>query len=390
MKMNEIDQELLDNFSKERNHSSNTKHQYKYALEDYVEFQKESLYNLLKEAEKEEDNGVRWKRRTLRKRLINFRTYVYDKFKVPETARKRLQFITTFYKHHEIELQPLPPRSNLQNIQQNKIITYEDLPTKEIIKDALKIANPLMKAIILFQVSSGCARRETLNLTIRDFIESLSDYTDSRNIYEIIKELKHNKEVVPTFKLTRQKTGNTYYTFCSPEAVMYILAYLEADNRVLKLDSPLFSISERVFITKYTELNDKLGLGKKGNHRRFRSHMLRKFHASNLYQGENSLSIEEIDHLQGRRKNSIHTSYFMENPNDLKKKYVQAMHKLLINFEFNEITVDSPEYNNLQVEFDSLKRKYDSVVDDERFEEVIRNLIKEELNNKAIGPGGAL
>lgn len=315
---------------------------------------------------------------------------MYDKFKVPETARKRLQFITTFYKHHEIELQPLPPRSNLQNIQQNKIITYEDLPTKEIIKDALKIANPLMKAIILFQVSSGCARRETLNLTIRDFIESLSDYTDSRNIYEIIKELKHNKEVVPTFKLTRQKTGNTYYTFCSPEAVMYILAYLEADNRMLKLDSPLFSISERVFITKYTELNDRLGLGKKGNHRRFRSHMLRKFHASNLYQGENSLSIGEIDHLQGRRKNSIHTSYFMENPNDLKKKYVQSMHKLLINFEFNEITVDSPEYNNLQVEFDSLKRKYDSVVDDERFEEVIRNLIKEELNNKAIGPGGAL
>lgn len=247
-----------------------------------------------------------------------------------------------------------------------------------------------MKAIILFQVSSGCARRETLNLTIRDFIESLSDYTDSRNIYEIIKELKHNKEVVPTFKLTRQKTGNTYYTFCFPEAVMYILAYLEADNRMIKLDSPLFSISERVFITKYIELNDKLGLGKKGNHRRFRSHMLRKFHASNLYQGDNSLSNRRIDHLQGRRKNSIHTSYFMENHNDLKKKYVQAMHKLLINFEFNEITVDSPEYNNLQVEFDSLKRKYDSVVDDERFEEVIRNLIKEELNNKAMGPGGAL
>ena len=196
-----LDQEMLDEFSRERNHSPNTKRQYKYALEDYVEFQQKSLYELIKEAEIEEDTGVRWKRRKLRKRLINFRSYLYEKFDIPETARKRLQFITTFYKHHEIELQPLPPRSNLQNAKQNELITYEDLPTKEIIKDSLKIATPLMKAIILFQSSSGCARRETLNLTIKDLVDSLSDYTNSEDIYEIIKMFKHKKNIVPTFRI---------------------------------------------------------------------------------------------------------------------------------------------------------------------------------------------
>ena len=55
----------------------------------------------------------------------------------------------------------------------------------EIIKDAINITNPIMQAIILFISSSGCARQETLNITIQDFIDATREYHDSDDIYEI-------------------------------------------------------------------------------------------------------------------------------------------------------------------------------------------------------------
>ena len=46
------------------------------------------------------------------------------------------------------------------------------------------------------------------------------------------------------------------------------------------------------------EINNSLELGKVGPYNRFRSHMLRKFHASALYNSNNNWSLEEIDHCK--------------------------------------------------------------------------------------------
>ena len=52
------------------------------------------------------------------------------------------------YKHFEIEIHDLPPIST-KSARISKPITFEDLPTKDMIKNAVTIANPIMKAIIL-------------------------------------------------------------------------------------------------------------------------------------------------------------------------------------------------------------------------------------------------
>ena len=78
----------------------------------------------------------------------------------------------------------------------------------------------------------------------------------------------------------------------------------------------------------FVKINNKLNLGKIGTHNRFRSHMLRKFHASSLYNCENSLTVDEIDALQGRKKDATHKSYFMENPINLKNKYIKALNSV--------------------------------------------------------------
>ena len=67
-------------------------------------------------------------------------------------------------------------------------IYFKDLPDKEVIREAFQIASSLMKAIILFSCSSGCARTETLSLTIGDYIKALSEYlpNNKRDIFDVI------------------------------------------------------------------------------------------------------------------------------------------------------------------------------------------------------------
>ena len=93
----------------------------------------------------------------------------------------------------------------------------------------------------------------------------------------------------------------------------------------MKLDDPLFNFTPSTLLTRFQEINDQLGWGFKGRYRYFRSHTLRKFHASNI-----GLSAEYIDSLQGRSKNEIHETYIKTNPDRLKDIYKSAMHNVMI------------------------------------------------------------
>ncbi|AMK15263.1 tyrosine-type recombinase/integrase [Methanobrevibacter olleyae] len=321
------DEKLLDDLSKSRNLSSKTRQGYLNAINVYVLFNKKSFRDLLNEAEREEESGIRWKKRKLKQRLIDFRIYLQEKYLV-STAKVYFQRIISLYNHFEIEIHKLPPLSTKSgNIP--KPITFEDLPTKEIIKNAVEIANPIMKSIILFMSSSGCARRETLNLTIQDFIDATQEYHNKNNIKDILNDLKDKDDLIPIFRIRRQKTNKFYFTFCSPEASKEIINYLFNQNDLKNTDK-LFDINLYYLNKYFMEINDKLNLGKVGPYNKFRSHMLRKFHASTLYNTQNGLSLEEIDALQGRKKDSTHSSYFMENPYKLKKKYQDSLDAIII------------------------------------------------------------
>ena len=326
--MNSKDEKIINEFIKVRNLNKRTVYGYNNAIKLYTNFNNMSLSELLKEAENDEENGIRWKNRKIKQRLLNFRVFLQRHYLI-STVKVHFQRILTIYRHFEIEIHNLPP-INLKNTNKLKPIMFEDLPTKEIIKKAVNITNPLMKAIILFISSSGCARQETLNITIQDFIDATREYHDSEDIYEIITILIKRNDVIPTFKLKRQKTNKFYFTFCSPEAVSFILDYLIISKRKLRNEDKLFKTNLDYLNGYFNEINETLKLGKVRKYNRFRSHMLRKFHASALYNHENGLSLEEIDALQGRGKNNTHSSYFMENPRNLKEKYINSLKSILI------------------------------------------------------------
>ena len=372
--MKDEDKIILEEICLTRNLSKSTIRNYEQSIKSYTQSQGLTLKELLEEAETEEEKGIRLKHRKLKKRLVIFQNYLLnEKGLSKSTIKKQLQIIKYIYNHFEIEL-PRIPKLNEKHVKDYEPIYYDDLPSKELIQEAVKISKPNMKAVILFIASSGCAREETLSLTIQDFINATNEYHNSNDIYDVLEELKHQENMVPTFKLKRRKTNHYYYTFCSPEATDAIVYYLESRTDLLNPDKKLFKFEKSYFQKKFIEINNLLGGHKKGGYGIFRSHMLRKFHASNLARGENGLTVEEIDSLQGRTKNKTHTSYFLDDPKELREKYIANIDKVLINYDKRELTFESPEVLELR------KRAMELEEENERIKQNINKAVDDRIN----------
>ena len=372
--------DLVHYFSKSRNHIKNTEKSYHIIINQYAKFHGLTMQELLDEAEEEEKQKIRWKDRTLKKRLMDYRAFLYDKYAY-STAKSRFSRLCSFYQHFEIEIHNLPKISNI-NVDKTHM-GFKDLPTKEILKKALKISEPLIRAILLFMSSSGSARVDTLNLTIQSFINATNNeyisYHNSDDIYDVLNELKDRNDVVPIFEITRQKTNKFYYTCCSPEAVTEIVDYLASRTTKLKPESPLFDLGKGKFIDSFRNINDTLGLGRLSNgNRRFTSHMLRKFHSTMLW--NEKVSTDIVDALQGRGKDQTHSSYFYENPLKLREIYIEHLNCLTINADVSNINFKSEEYIKLENENEILREeneKYKQVVEsiDERIEMKIQQAL---------------
>ena len=343
MKSMRTNEEILEEIHQVKNHKKTTQTIYKYAVEKYCKLNNKTLHELITEAEQEEEQGIRWKHRTLKRRLLNFRKQLVDNY-YHNTVNNTFTPILVIYHYFEIEIHDLP-RLEKKNFINPAPITFDDLPDKEVIREAVNIATSTMKAIILFMSSSGCARRETLNLTVLDYMNATKEYHNTNDIHEMINTLKDIKDVVPTFNILRQKTQKYYITYCSPEAVVAINHHL-LQRQNLTLESKLFKIHEDYFNQQFIKINNELRLGKVGNYNRFRSHMLRKYHASTLY--NDGMSLDKVNDLQGKSKSRTDSVYFMTNPEDLKQEYIEHLPALMIMKEVEKVTVKSPEYLKLE------------------------------------------
>ena len=376
--LNQEDLKILDDFVTTRNVQIGTKRAYKNAMNRYVESQGKHFKELLEEAEQEEEERIRLKNRTLKKRLITHRNYlINEKDYSTVTLKKAMTMIRTIYHHYEIEI-PRIPKLNDRNVKRYPAIYYDDLPSKELISEAISISNHLMKAIILFICSSGCARKETMSLTINDFLLATSDYHNSTSVYDFLEQMKHQDNIVPTFKLKRNKVNKYYYTFCSPEAVSAIIAYLNSRTDNMTPESKLFKIHPNYLSSMFASLNRQLGGYRKGAYNILRMHMLRKFHASNLARGEYGLTLDEIDSLQGRSKDSVQSSYFYDDPNELREKYIRNMDKVLIDVDLKTLTIESPEVLALRREAEMLKAENERIK--ENINRTVDDRITEVLN----------
>ena len=318
----------IDLFISQRGIAQSTRNGYVASVRLYEEVNQLSLDDLIKEAEREEEQGIRWKHRTLKKRLINFRTHLMEKF-VESSGKQYLNKIMAIYRHFEIEIGNLPYfKSN--SVKKTHVVTYEELPTREEILQGYYAANNnSLKTIILLASSSGLSKIDMLNLTIADFIEACQEYTTTSDVLGQLRELKNRDDLIPIFRMTRQKTTKPYVTFCSPEAATHII-HLIFENESFNLDDRIFKCKSSTLGLWFKNLNNTLKLGTVGEYVKLRCHMLRKYHASTLINAENGFTIEEVDTLQGRSKDMTHRSYFVERESVLKQKYIHCLDELAI------------------------------------------------------------
>ena len=366
---------LFEKLVEEKNLAQSTKSVYKSALSIYEKINNMTLDELIKEADAEEEQGLRWKNRKIKERLIQYRNYLYA-HKSEGTVKRYLTIIKTIYKHFEIELHDLPSFTSKQ-IDKTYKMKYSDLLTREELIDGYYEANNLVKCILVFGISSGLSKVDMLNLTVGDFLEACSEYTTTRSILDQLLELKEQSDVIPCFEGNRQKTDSTFITFCSPEATEHIVqlllgrdAHLKAEyqqlledvkehpelqNEIdvhpqeLRLDQKIFNITPNWVTSVFARINTKLNLGKVGKFGKFRCHQLRKFHASTLLNSEiMTWTVEEIDTLQGRSMDATHQAYFKNSREKLFKKYYECVDELMLFKSIHEI--DKEKYDQLAEE----------------------------------------
>lgn len=343
----------LNQFIDERNLAKATVKQYRTTLTQYANFNGLTLDELIEEADAEEEKGIRLKKRTLKTRLVNYRSHIIESDSKNTITNKMTQ-VKSFYRHFEIEIPQLPYLSD-KNIRKEVPIGYDDIPSKTIIREALDFSTLLMRGFILLQCSSGMAKAEALSLTVGQFLQATGKYDEAKTIHEMLIDIYTSQEIiVPTFRMKRQKVNEYYYTFCTAEAVHEIVKYLLNESRPLKMESPLFNISSNYINLLMGQINDVLGLEKVGIYRKFRSHMLRKFNATQLCNGENALSEEEVDFIQGRSRGKIRETYLKKNPVELKHKYIKAMNNVLINHESSVINQQRREFERNEAKIDKL------------------------------------
>lgn len=311
---------LFKRFCRERNIRESTANGYESALKHYMKFHKKSLDDLMQEALLDEKNMIPLKDRKVKKRLLNYRSYLLKSNCSPNTVKTYFTKVKTFYLHFDVEIPHLPDAKYDKLYETN----YLDLPTHEHIRQACDISGLDLKSVILFMSSSGTAKAETLSISVEQFVNATSQFHNGGSLELILETLSHKRNIIPTFYLKRIKTDKYYYTFCSPEAARFIVKYLQT-RKDLSLDDKLFDFTPAKLLNKFQEINDRMGWGFKGKYRFFRAHTLRKFHASNI-----GLAAEYIDELQGRSKNYVHATYIKTNPEKLKRIYKSAMHNVLI------------------------------------------------------------
>ena len=323
----ENDEELINNFHRNSGHSPNSVKAYRVVFNKYRDYHQMSLHSLLKEAIFEQESNVPEHKLKIYDRIMDFRNFLVKRH-IGNTITNSISKIKTFYRYNRVYLPFIPPL-NVKNIKKNPPIAFDELLTKEDFRNALALADDDLGLWILVMLSSGATRREAKSMTNETLFRGTYAYHRKDDFGDAMEYLASSDNVICTCKLVRSKTDTPYYTFLNPECVRKIaevkIRHVDFDFKSCLLKYNLNHVNH-----KCRRINDELGLGNVGGFSKFRPHMIRKFHATQLNQGslESGLAMDLVDMLHGRIKSRTRNAYFKDNPDYLKLKYVQVMNNI--------------------------------------------------------------
>jgi integrase len=378
-------------FTRSRNIKDRTKAIYATRIKAYSNFTEKTPTDMIKEAEKEEEAGIKLRNRKINDYFYDFRDKLEADCKSPGTINGYFDTVKAFYRHYDIQRPKIRITLNGENW------SMEEIPNIDHVREAVKVSNLRDKAIILLMLSSGMGSGEIRHLKYEDFINSVAEHLtlfdkEQLNIQKIVFELRKLDNTIGTWKIHKYKTGMPYITFNSPESTLAIVDYLidrESRNKGVKnLEDPLFVSSHRTQISDqglvfiFRRINERAGFGESKQRKRrfFTSHTLRKLFTTTLY--KKGLDQLAVDWMLGHKINPVTEVYFKNDPKALKTKYMEAVEKLTLEkVKVKKVTTN--EYD--QILRDS-KNKDDKIASLEKrmeiMDEMLKSMVGKQLNNE--------
>ncbi|MCQ1535760.1 tyrosine-type recombinase/integrase [Methanosarcina sp. KYL-1] len=342
------------------NPSKNTEDRYLLAIKVFCEWTGKNPETLITEAESEILSGILPRQRAIKRDFIGFRRMLQEKGYAPMTVKGYMSGIKSFYRTADIELPNLPRTGKAVPLEEHK-----EIPTKEDLRDVIKICDPLEKAMLLVGASGGLASNEILNIKVGEFKKGYDPETE-----------------ITTLSMRRKKVNYDFITFLSPEASRAVWDYINYRGRTVKLDCArrekqiekqrIFSDSDYLFIGRkipdtylqsrdenerklerdafmriYRAISEKAQKNApKNDWNKVRSHNVRKFFNSTLLNAGADSFFTEF--LMGHTLDDTKSAYFRAQPEKLKEIYKKYIPYLTIQKELD--ISESPEYLKIKQE----------------------------------------
>lgn len=346
-----------------------TQRNYERSLDMYCGFTGLSPEQLIEEADNDVRSGVLPRDRMMKRRLIAFRTSLLEKGIAPTTLHNYMAGALSFYRSFDHEIPNLGKRGKARPKPE-----HLDIPTKEDIREALKVSDIRDKAIILVGCSSGLSVSNIVELTIEQFSKGYDSETG-----------------ITTLSLRRQKTDTDFITFLDPEASQAVLDYLVhrnttldytdnkklgildkqawenkgktgkqylfikklVDNEYLKTrNEELRKLDTKGVLKAYSDIADRAQKSSgRGIWNLIRSHNMRKFFNSTLKNA--GMDSERVEFMMGHDLGGTKNAYYRADVKKLKELYATYMVHLTIQKPLD--VAASPEFQKITRDNEVLK-----------------------------------
>lgn len=388
------EQKYLKTWFTSRNLSKGTQRVYKSIIELYKEYTGESFEKLIDEAENEEINGVRPRKRKIIGDIVGFKSDLEDKGLAPGTVRNHINAVISFYKAFDIQTPDIIlPKGDI-GLEKNQA----KLLTREEIKAMIDAANIRDKALIYFLALTGMSQAEARHFTFKKLLDSASE-TIGKEILDVNKLFEYEEELlgeIILLDIVRRKVNYKYQTFLPPEAFKPLITYIKTRqfNRNERLH--IKDINAPIFVTKDGTPMSRTGVGNEikrvgilagfsrteGAYCYWRPHAMRKYFISTIINeiGDHILA----DYLAGHKIDNIKRAYWIAGPEVLKKKYMEVLPFLSIDQEVQVDIVNSKEYAELKDENTYLKSDIKGIKDKIADLNDLKRIIKKPAVQKAI------
>lgn len=394
--MNAEDAEIIENWFLRRNIGEETQTPYLTSLNEFCSVIQKTPSELYKEADQQEEKGVRPIKTKVYTYLLKYKKHLIDTGKAKKTIKLYFSAVRSFYLSFDITLPKIELDKGDIGLEKNR-----GRPLKR--KDVKRLANsaPLReRALIYLMAMTGMGQQEARNLTIKTFIDSATSAIgrDLDDVFDLFKFEDEILKEVLTLNVVRQKTNYEYITFVPPEASREIIHYLKdrcyGRNEKIRVENNsdyIFTskyggqLSRDSIVTSFRRIGEKAGFKKdKGTYSFWRSHALRKYFISTFINKKGEAIVANF--MAGHKISEIDRVYWLANSDDLKKMYTETLPALSLDKanikdyetkEFREIKEENKEIKEknhaLEEQINEINKKMDAKVD-EKIQEALNKI----------------